>query len=91
MIVITLSNPIIMQLYWSVASKESSPSNLLSALRACRKQQFPNVHHPSNYDSLASNELRGRALHQWTKEAKNVPQVNNDRGKDEWIGPASCT
>ena len=44
MIVITLSNPIIMQLYWSAASKESRPSNLLSALRACRKQQFPNVH-----------------------------------------------
>ena len=37
---------------------------------------------------MASNELRGRALHQWTKEAKNVPQVNNDGGKDEWIGPA---
>ena len=33
-----------MQLYWSAASKESRPSNLLSALRACRKQQFPNVH-----------------------------------------------
>ena len=45
-------------------------------------------YHPSYYDSLASNELRGRALHQWTKEAKNVPQVNNDGGKDEWIGPS---
>ena len=78
-----------MQLYWSAAAKESRPSNLLSALReaAISKRSY----HPSYYDSLASDELRGRALHQWTKEANNVPQVNNDGGKDEWIGPASCT
>ena len=78
-----------MQLYWSAASKESHPSNLLSALRACRKQQFPNVHtilHIMTVWPLTSCEIA-----QWTKEAKNVPQVNNDGGKDEWIGSASCT
>ena len=51
--------------------------------------KYPGLSYSASQDGAYC--LRGRALHQWTKEAKNVPQVNNDGGKDEWIGPASCT